>query len=193
VICAAGITLARLLDSWADAPGGDDDADALALEDHVFCCAGCTARLGWIAALADAVPAALERKGGQRWGLTRELVAHLERRGVRLRHYRFGANREVACTVAFDDDLVVSWIPVTTADDERVEAELTAPDGTVVARFDDLPVDRRHGEIITAEAAETLWPLPDLVLRLRLTAVGPAHRRDLGELVYHHTAMRRDR
>jgi hypothetical protein len=105
-----------------------------------------------------------------------------------MRHYRFDEHRQVACTVSLDDDLVVTWIPVAAADDERVDLELLGPDDSVVIRADDVPLDRARGELVMAEAAETLLPLPDIVLRLRLTATGPRGRRDLGVYVYDHSA-----
>lgn len=183
--CARAIALDALIDYWADRGATDE-----ALEEHVFECAACTARLAWLAALAAAMPAAVERRGGRALLLTGDAAEHLERRGVRMRHYRCPPNASVACTVAPDDDLVVSWIPVDVADDETLDGVLLAPDDRELFRFDDGAVDRGRGELIIAHAAEALLSLPDSALRLRLSATGPRGRRELGECLFNHSAPR---
>lgn len=184
-VCPRNVPLDVLVDYWADRATTDE-----ALEDHVYACAACASRLEWLAALVTAMPAALERRGGRRMSLTADAVEHLRRRGVRMREYHFTSNREVACTVAFDDDLVISWIPVDLAEDEALAGVLLTPDDDEVARFDDAPVDRTRRMFVMATAAEDLLPLPDLRLRLRLTAAGPRGARDLGEYVFDHSAPR---
>ncbi len=183
--CTRGVPLDTLVEYWADRGTTDE-----ALEEHVFACAACSARLGWLAALEAAMPGAVERRGGRRMSLTADAVEHLRRRGVRLREYHFTSNREVACTVALDDDLVVSWIPVDLADDEALSGALVTPDDREVARFDDAPIDRTRRMFVMVAAAEELLRLPDIRLRLRLTASGPRGARDLDELVFDHTAPR---
>jgi hypothetical protein len=184
--CAAGVGLDRLVDYWIDRAAAFDEL----LEEHVFACAACTTRLEWLAAIAETMPSVLEQRGGRRLVLTGDTVEHLERRGVRLRQYHFDDARRIECTVGFDDDLVVSWIPLEVADDETVSGIMRAPDGSEFSRLDDAPVDRARGALILASAAETLLRLPDIELRLQLSATGPRGTRELGELVYNHSAPR---
>lgn len=176
--CAAGIALGQLVEP--------DDA----LEEHLFGCAACTERLTWLHALARAVPPLVARGPGLRLSLSRETVARMELDGVVMRHYHFGDGHSINCTVGRDDHFVVSWIPVSAADDEVLAATMVAPDGTVVVTADDLPFDRTRGELAIAEPAANLRPLPDIVLRLQLRAVGPAGTRSLGEYIYNHRAPR---
>jgi hypothetical protein len=185
VSCTEGIALGRLID-YAVVYGWDDEE----LEEHFFDCPACTARLQWLAAVADALPAVVQRSGGQRLVLTRELIDRLVARGVRLRHYHFDDNRRIACTVGAEDDLVVSWIPVVTGDDELLACDMIGPGGRVLATSDDMPFDRVRGELVLAEPADSLRRLPDMTMRLQLRAVGPAGTRSLGEYVYQHSAPR---
>jgi hypothetical protein len=122
--------------------------------------------------------------------LTGDVVALLEQRGVRVRHYRFGSNREIAWTVTFDDDLIVVWIPLDVAADEVVDGVFLLPDDTVLDRLTDAPVDRARGALVLATAARDILTLPDFRGRLQLTATSPRGRRDLGEYIYDHTAPR---
>jgi hypothetical protein len=182
--CDAGVGLDRLIDYWLDRAA---DFDAL-LEEHLFGCAACTARLEWLAAIGETMPSVLERRGGRRLVLTGDAVEHLVRCGVRVRQYHFDDARRIECSVGFDDDLVVSWIPLTVADDESVGGVMLAPDGTEFSRLDDAPIDRARGVLILASAAETILRLPDIELRLKLSATGPRGTRDLGDFIYNHTA-----
>lgn len=173
------MTLDALVDYWL---GGPDD-----LEDHLFACDACSERLGRIAALAAAIPEAMRRRGGLPLALTAELAAHLERDGVVMRHYRPDRNADVACTVARDDDLAVSWILAEPAPDERVDVELTGPDGALWFRAHDIPVDPAVGRVVSAVASELLLPLSACTFHLRLLGVGPSGERELGAHRYRHT------
>lgn len=184
--CVDAVSLERLASHWVDRAGPVDEA----LEEHIFRCSACTARLGWLASLAEAIPAVVEGRGGPSLALTCASVEHLARRGVRIRQYQFDDSREIACTVAPDDDLVVAFIPIEVAEDEQVSGVMRLPDGSEATRVDDIPVDRPRGMIVLADPAERIMLLPDTVLRLQLSATSPRGRRELGEFVYRHTAPR---
>jgi hypothetical protein len=184
--CAANVGLEQLVDHWCDRAAAVDET----LEEHVFGCAACTARLAWLADLAETMPPVIERRGGRRLILTGDAVEHMVRRGVRVRQYHFGDGRQIECSVGFDDDLVVSWIPLAVAEDEVVHGVMLAPDGSEFSRLDDAPVDRARGMLIIASAAEAILRLPDVRLRLTLSATSPRGTRELGEYIYNHTAPR---
>ena len=44
--------------------------------------------------------------------------------------------------------------------------------------------------LVLASAAEHIMRLPDIQLRLKLSATGPRGTRELGEYIYNHTAPR---
>ncbi len=184
--CATAVTFDRLIAWWLG------ELDDEALEDHQFECPACTERVASIAAIAEALPDVVRRPGGRSMVLTAEAVERLERDGVRVRHYHFDARREVLCTVAPDDDLLVSWIELgaTVAADERLDAVMVGPDGTVLGRFEDLPFDRARGRVVVADAGDAHRHHPDAVFRLQVTAVGATASRPLGEFVYRHSAWR---
>lgn len=178
---SCAVTLDSLVDYWL---GGPDT-----VEDHLFGCDSCTHRLGTIAALAAAIPEAMRRRGGMRLTLTAELAEHLERDGVVIRHYRPDANADVACTVAMEDDLSMSWTLADPRPDERVDLEVTGADGSLWLHAEDIPVDPAIGRIVTAVASAGLRPLPATTYHVRILAVGPAGERVLGEHTYRHTPM----
>jgi hypothetical protein len=176
-------TLPALFDYWLG-----DHADPDAIEDHQFGCDACSERLGWIAALANGVPEAMRRRGGVRLFLTASMAARLEREGVTLRQYRPARNADVACTVAMDDDLSVSWLVADPAPGERVDVETTYPDGTRV-RAEDVPFEPALGLLVGAVPSESLRPLPACVLQIRVLAVGPGGERVLSAHAYRHTPL----
>jgi hypothetical protein len=64
------------------------------------------------------------------------------------------------------------------------------PAGVELVSFVDAPVDRTSKLLITAMPAEQILLLPDIQVRLRLTARSPRGTRDVREVVYNHTAPR---
>ncbi len=166
-------------------------ADADAFEDHLFGCDDCPRRLARLAAIGAAVPDAIRRRGGVALALTGQMAARLEREGVVMRHYRPERNQDVACTVALEDDLSVSWLLADPRPGERVDYVAYGPDGALRGRIQDVPVDPTIGRIVLAIPSESLRSLPACELRHVVMAVGPAGERPLGEYIFRHTPMPR--
>jgi hypothetical protein len=187
--CPSPVAWASLVDYWAHEL---TPADADAVEEHVFACDTCTERLGGVGALARGIARAPRRKGGMRLMLTPSLVDTLASHGVRMRHYRLQAGESVECAVGADDDLVVSWLRADFAGVERVNATALDANGAPMERFEDVPIDRKNGQVVFAHAGDELRPWPDLSFRMRLVAVDAANEceRLLGEYIFHHTAFR---
>src|SRR5690606_1280405 len=102
--CAAPMGAARLLDYWLDEL---DEKDQESVEQHLLGCAHCSAELERLLQLADDVRA-LMRAGRVHAVLAQSFVRRLADAGVRVREYRMGPGGSVDCTVAPDDDLLVS-------------------------------------------------------------------------------------
>jgi hypothetical protein len=116
-----------------------DESDGAAIEDHLFDCDACAGQLAELAATADAVARALA-SGKARAVATATLIARLEERGVRLRHYRVEAGGRIECAVAADDVFVVAHYGADFGAVATVDVVVTDDTGAVLTRMAEVPV-----------------------------------------------------
>lgn len=86
-----------------------DAAQTQAVDAHLMHCDACGSAVDALAALGDSVRAAF-KAGLVGTVTTGDFIARLTSRGVRVRAYRLVANGGVDCTVAPDDELLVSHV-----------------------------------------------------------------------------------
>lgn len=184
--CTDPVALETLVGYWL---GELPDAAETRLEEHVFACAGCTQRLGELAALGSGVRAAV-RDGAVQAVITGPLLDRMKRQGMRIREYRLAPGESVACTIRADDDAVVSRLQAPLAGVTRVDAlqSLDLGDGRVRQwRVEDLPLHPGAGELLSLPPAAELRRMPAHTLRIRLVAVDEAGDRPLGDYTFVHT------
>ena len=154
------------------------------LEEHLFACDACTARLRELLGLRDSVRQAL-LDGQFATAVTAEFLQQLKDSGLRIREYRVPPGGSVACTVAPEDDLVVS----------RLEAPLTGvrqldlifDEGGTQHRAAHIPFDAAANEVtvIPPVAAIRKWGVA--TQRMRLVAVNLGSERVIGEYTFNHS------
>lgn len=166
-----------LVDYWCDECGDSP------LDDHLLGCDVCCGRLGWLAALSDAIPDAV-RSGGAMIVMTPAVLGRLAAGGLRIREYRLAAGGSVNCTITPADDLVVAHLAAPLAGLRRVDLVATA--GGVAHRIDDVPFDAASGEIVVAPRARDLRALGVATESARLIAVDTGGERVIGEYTFHH-------
>jgi len=141
--CSNPIAWATLVDYWAGEL--DDDATA-ALEEHLFGCADCTAASARVAAVTEAVRAALPLV------VSRRHVEQLRAHGTRVRENAFvpGDRREVE--FSSETDLLIhrlAGLDLTGA--ERVGLRVTAEStGALISEVDPVAFDPSGGELLVA-------------------------------------------
>jgi hypothetical protein len=180
--CDARIDDAALLAYWA----GDAAApEADALEDHLFGCDACTARLTALSSLQAGV-AALAREG-RVWGLlTRSLLNRLQRDGVRIRVYVLEPGDTVACAAHPGDDLLVAALRADFSHAPTASLAVTGADSPV-PDIAEIAVPPSAREVLVAVPGRGARELPSVRLALRLTTSDG--RRVLGEYVLDHTRL----
>ena len=181
-----GITLETLIAYWL---GELPAAEEAPLEEHLFACAGCSARLEELAAFASGIRAVV-REGRVAAMISAPFLEALKRQGLRIREYRVPPGGRVECTLLADDDAVVSRMQATLTGVTRVDALQRLELGGEVRemRLEDVPFDPAAGEVLTLPvAAARLRKLPAHVMRVRLVAVDEAGERALGEYTFAHT------
>lgn len=180
---ARHLSLLQLLDYWLR------DSDPVATEaadEHLMRCDACGEQLDALVALGDGVRAAF-RAGAVSAVSTSAFVQHLRAAGMRLREYRLPRNGSVHCTVAPEDELLVSTLEAPLQGVQRLDAvaEWSIEPG-VQHRLEDLPFDAACGEVMYLPSVAQVRQLPAHTLQVTLLAVEPQGPRELGRYTFHH-------
>ncbi len=157
-----------------------------ALEEHLFGCARCTARLEQIAALAAGVRAAVHA-GQVTAVVSARFVAAMRQAGMRLREYRVAPGGSVNCTIAPEDDAVVSRLRAPLAGVERLDIVRRHAEGAEGQRITDVPFDAATGEVLVIPSAAWLKTMPAFTMRVQLIHVSERGDAPLGEYTFNHS------
>lgn len=184
--CASPIPPATLLEYWL---GELDEAREGALDEHLLGCGDCSANLQGLVDLAGEVRAAV-RAGAVGTVLTGAFVQRLALQGLRMREYRAPRNGSVYCTVAPDDDLLITRLDAPLAGVDRLDLERLSGDGGAIERLRDVPFDAKASEVVFTPRMDRIRALPASTIRYRLLAIAPSGERLVGEYTFHHTPYR---
>ena len=181
--CVSPLADDRMVDYWS---GGLVPHEAEAVEEHVFSCAACAARLEAVASLATAMTS-LARRGRISGIISRATLNQLQRDGVRVRVYSLMPGDVVPCAVFPDDDLVVTSLRGDFAGLDTVTLSVTSSTPAFGAVLDDVPISAAEGELLWATPGSMVRQMPTARVLLTVTAGGTDARR-IGEYVLDHTA-----
>jgi hypothetical protein len=156
------------------------------LEEHLFACAECTRRLETLAAFAAGIRAAVAA-GRVSMVVSAPFVDAMQRAGMKLREYRVDAGGSVNCTIAAEDDAVVSRLRAPLAGVHRLDLVRMLDDCSDGARLADVPFDAETGEVLVIPSAAWLKTMPAFTMRMRLIAVGERGERTVGEYTFNHS------
>src|SRR4051794_6751629 len=181
--CQRPMSDAVLLDYWAgDLP--DDETNTV--EEHLFACADCSARLQQIAALGAGL-STLARRGRVSGIVSRGLVNRLQRDGAHVRMFWLAPGETVPCAVFPGDDVVVTALRADFSGVDAVTLSVTGAGGSAFGQCDDVPVAALGGEVLWATPAALVQQMPSMRLQLTLTSAGATHD-ELGRYVLEHSA-----
>jgi len=169
----------ELLEYWL----GELDAEREhALEEHLFACAACSARL---AALVD-LGAAIRREllaGRCAFVTSAPFIRRLKEAGFHVREYAPPAGGSVDCTVTPDDDFVVAYLEAPLGGVERLD--LVIDDSTSgKQRANDVAFDA--GGVVAVTSTAYLRTLRHSQMRVRLVAVQGVNERVIGDYTFNH-------
>lgn len=182
--CSSPVEFAALVDYWlGELAAGREQA----VEEHLFACGHCAARLEELARLGAGVRAAF-RSGGVRAVVPAAFVDKLRNEGMRLREYRVAPGGSVNCTIGAADDFVVSRLSADLSGVERLDVVQVADDGSAPLAMHDVPFDPAAGEVLVIPPPALLRQTPAHVARMRLVAVDEAGSRTIGEYTFNHSA-----
>jgi len=172
-----------LLQDWL---GESDAATREAVDEHLMACDTCGALLDELLALGEAIRGAV-RAG--RVGIVAGpgFVDRLVARGARIREYRLAPNGSVNCSVAPDDEVLVSRLQAPLQGVQRLDMamELSVEPG-VLHRMQDIPFDAAAGEVLFLPSVAQVRRLPAHTMQVTLLARGDGGPRELGRYVFRH-------
>ncbi len=186
VSCPRPLAFETLIAWWL---GELPQAEAGALEGHLFSCAHCASRGEELAALAAGVRAAV-RSGAVGMTVSAPFVERMKEAGLRLREYRLASGETVNCTLRADEDAVVSRLRAPLAGVTRLDALQRVEVGGVrgpEARVEDVPFDPASGEVLFVPIPAQLKKMPAHTFRVRLVAVGAEGEAAIGDYTFAHT------
>ena len=179
--CAGAIEERTLVEYWL---GELDEAAEARIDEHALGCALCSQRLAEIVALADGIRASF-RHGAMRVFVTNAFVRSVAAQGLRVREYRVPHNGSVNCSVAPEDEMLVSRLEAPLAGVHRVDAISYLDDGATEV-FRDVPFDAASGEVVVAPKLAAIRAMPSHRQRVRLVAVDEAGERVIGDYTFNH-------
>jgi hypothetical protein len=171
-----------LLAYWLDEL---DDAGVEAIEEHLFRCDACGARLRELIQLGTAVRNAL-LNGNFGTVVTPAFIRRLLGAGMRLREYHVEPGGSVNCTVAPDDDLVISHLRAELGDVRQVDLVVDDGHGGAAHRARHVAFDAASGEVTVIPPVALVRKLGHEHQRMRLMAVQGTSERLLGEYTFNH-------
>lgn len=176
---------AELIDWWLH----DSDAAATdAMDEHLMHCDACGARADRWIALGAGVRGAF-CAGAVSAMLSEPFLQRLRAAGLRVREYAPPAGGSVNCSVAPDDDLLVSRLRVPLQGVQRVDAVATfsfLPGH--VERLHDVPFDAERGELLFTPRTAEAKLAPAHTFEVTLLAVdAAAGERELARFRFHHS------
>jgi hypothetical protein len=181
--CAAPVPFAALVDYWL---GDLDAARGNEVERHLFACGECCVTLERIAKLAGGIRA-LVRRGAIAAVVTPGFVEALGEAGLRVREYRVPCNGSVHCTVAPEDDLLISRLQAPLAGVGRLDLVTVGGEGVAPQRLADIPFSAAADEVVIVPRIDRIRALRESTETVQLIAVERGYERVLGEYRFFHT------
>jgi hypothetical protein len=125
------------------------------------------------------------RQGATHAVLTDAFVARVAAQGLRLREYRVPCNGSVHCTVAPDDDLLITRLEAPLADIEQLDVVFFGEAGQ--HRLRDVPFNRSTGEVVLTPGTASVRAADAHTARFQLLAVDRQSEHLIGEYTFFHT------
>jgi hypothetical protein len=172
----------RLIEYWFGEAAPDQGSS---IEEHLFVCGACSARLQQLAAISAGTKEVVAA-GDFGAVVTGPFVNRLKEAGLHVREYHVPPGGSVLCTIAPQDDLVVGRMRALLGGIERLDVVVHDPARKSPARLEDVPFNAEAGEVIFAPGATYLRTLGTLTQRLALVAVAAANERVIGEYTFNH-------
>ena len=182
--CVKPIDIAILAEYWlATLPQPEEDS----VEEHLFTCDECGARLREVMSLTDAIRA-LARQGNLLMVVSDAFLKRVAEEGLHVREYTPPTGGSVACTVTATDDFLIGRLTADLSRAKRVDLCFCDERGAEQVRLADIPFHPGAGSIAFQQPIAYAKAAPSETMIARLVAVDEAGSdRLLGEYMFNHT------
>jgi hypothetical protein len=173
-----------LADYWINAlPQYEQDR----IEEHLFACDECSARLSEIAALATAIRH-LAREGSMMMIVSEAFLKRAAEEGLHISQYAPPAGGSVQCTVTAQDDLLIGRLAANLSSAKRIDLSLCDPGGHEQFRLPDIPFDSTADSVLWQQSITFAKAAPTGTMIARLIAKDDSGSETLlGEYTFNHT------
>jgi hypothetical protein len=179
--CTAPVSAQDLLAYWL---GEIDEREESRLEDHLFACAACSARLRKIVELGAAIRNELLH-GDFGFVLPAAFIGRLKDAGLHVREYSLDPGGSVSCTVTREDDLVVAHMRAPLRGVHRLDVVIQdSVAGSM--RAHDVAFDPATGGVTMVPSVGFLRTLENAQQRVRLVAVDGVEERVIADYTFNH-------
>ncbi|HEY6930708.1 MAG TPA: hypothetical protein VJA66_13600 [Thermoanaerobaculia bacterium] len=182
--CTKPIDAAVLADYWlAELPGPEEES----VEEHLFDCDECGARLREVIALAEGVRG-LAREGNLRMVVSDAFLRRAAEEGLRIREYAPPRGGSVQCTVMTEDDILIGRLAADLSGVKRVDLSICDERGIEQMRQSDIPVHSGTKTIAFQQPIDFAKASPTNTMIARLIAFDETGaERLVGEYTFNHT------
>jgi anti-sigma factor RsiW len=182
--CTNPIEATVLADYWLAAL---PEAEEETIEEHLFTCDECGARLREVVALAEALRN-LTREGSLQIVVSDKFLRRAAEEDLRVRQYAPPRGGSVQCTVTAEDNILIGRLAADLKGAERVDLSICDERGVEQSRMRDIPVNPSEGSVIVQESITFAKAAPTSKMILRLLNVDEAgDEKLLGEYTFNHT------
>jgi hypothetical protein len=181
--CAMSTPTSTLLAYWL---GEMDPAPESELEEHLFRCAPCSARLRGLVQIGEGIRRATI-DGNLHGVVTASFVKRLQEAGFSIREYRMQPGGSVLCTVTPEDDLVVAHLHASLRDVQQLDVLYHDVTTGTHQRMKDVAFDPTSDEVVLLPNVAQLRQLGTASARAELVAVENATERIIGVYTFNHT------
>jgi hypothetical protein len=172
---------------WLGELDGEREAE---LEEHLFGCEACSARLRELVRVGEGIKAAM-RAGQVPAVLTAAFIRRLQRSGLRVREYRLQPGGSVNCTVAPDDDLVIAHLHAPLKDVQRLDLLVDDESSGLRWRAEDVAFDSSSNEVVLLPDVAGLRDVTATTQRVQLLAVDRSAERVIADYTFNHSRYER--
>lgn len=182
--CANPLSPAALTDYWIAAlPQSEEEA----IEEHLFACDECGARLREVMALADAVRN-LARQGSLLMVVSDAFLKRVAQQGLHVREYAPPNGGSIACTVTAEDDFLIGRLAADLRGATRVDLAICDERGTEKLRLADIPFHSESSGVAFQQSITYAKAAPSETMIARLIAFDETGCQSLlGEFTFNHT------
>ena len=182
--CTSPIDRAVLADYWLAALAKPEEE---AVEEHLFTCDECEARLREIVALAEGIRK-IAREGSLLMVVSDAFLKRAAEEGLRVREYSPPNGGGVQCTVTAEDDLLIGRLASDLSGAKRIDLCICDPRGVERLRLPDIPFDPGAGSIAFQQSITYAKAASSETMIARLVSMDDAGgERLLGEYTFNHT------